>query len=111
MLNTPCRNDSTRVRLQMTEEDKQCGECGKETYHRHIGFVPIEMVAEGAGKDQWVNADFCTACGNISIIPTSEEELEQVEENYVNMLVDENIIDRYEAEEILAPQDSRLTDY
>lgn len=87
----------------MTEE-KECKSCtpstGSKTEHKELGYVPVQLV-ENSDADVWVKAFVCTDCGTIGTDRITEADIEDAEEDYIQMLVNLDLVSETGAEDIL----------
>lgn len=81
-----------------------CSNCSEETVRQYFGFVPHHMMDIGPLMS-WYEAQICVSCGSLTPLNVVEEDVEEVEEEYVNTLVDLEIIDEDEKENWLTKEE------
>lgn len=74
-----------------------CGNCNEETMHKYFGFVPNHMLELGP-TFSWYQSQICVECGSLTPLPTTDNTMEEVEDNYIDFLAEHDIIDEEERE-------------
>lgn len=82
----------------MKTELMRCGSCNGDEPHAHIGFVPSLFINDEPG---WSRAIMCLECGALSVSQVTEEEYQTSVERYIDLLSDNNIMERDEAEKYI----------
>lgn len=78
-------------------EKESCNACNRETEHKYFGLIPNHMMGFGTNVS-WFEAKICSECGSLTPIPPKEEIVNDIEADYVNYLIDNDIINEDEKE-------------
>lgn len=81
-------------------DDERCGVCDEVTEQEYFGFVPHHMIDVGP-IFSWYKAKVCLQCGSLTPLQIEEEDVESIEEDYVDFLIEKDIIDENEREKWL----------
>lgn len=63
--------------------------------------MPLEAVEDNYSGDAWVKTRVCTKCGSYLINEITESDVRRADERYIHLLLEENLITRQEASQIL----------
>lgn len=88
----------TKERLEDIE-DKHCENCDKEQPHKYYGMVPAQMLGASASSS-WAETAICRVCLSLTVIEIDEEALVEEEDEYMELLVENDKLSEEEAEEI-----------
>lgn len=83
--------------------EKDCKACSS-TDHLDLGYVPAQFAGE-APDDNYIRAFVCLSCGGIIVNTPNQEELEETRQRYLRVLVEQEVIDKEEAEEAMPSLD------
>lgn len=73
----------------MTENEKvtdKCRECDELVEFECIGMVPMQMLSGEAESDAWFDSRVCTNCGMLEPIEVTEEDIEDAEDRFIEIL-------------------------
>ena len=71
-------------------DSHDCENCGDDTPVEDMGVIPYEMVAEEEDDvdNLWIRAVFCTGCGSIVPVTTTDETVYEQEDEYLDLMVE-----------------------
>lgn len=77
-----------------------CSNCKEETERQYFGFVPHYMMDMGP-QISWYESQICINCGSLTPLNIIEDDVNAIEEEYVDFLIEHDIIDEEEREKWL----------
>lgn len=80
-------------------DEKRC-ECGSDNTH-DLGFVPAQVIMGSSLDVTWMDAAICEDCGSFVVREVTEDDISDAEEEYVEVLIENNLIDEDSAEAVL----------
>ena len=82
------------------EYDPPTCDCGSDNMYE-MGFIPANVVMGGDFDILWVHAHVCEDCGSFAVREVEEDDMVQAEEEYVQVLIDNDLTDANTVEEAL----------
>lgn len=60
--------------------------------------MPLRFIGRASARDDydWANCAICNECGGLSVLPVTQEQLEQAHSRYLRLLVQEGIMTKQE---------------
>jgi hypothetical protein len=84
----------------MSDNENRVCDCGSDNLI-DLGFIPAQVVTgveyDIAFCDTWL----CEECGSFTVREVDEEDIEQAEEQYVQALIDRDLIEEDRVDEVL----------
>lgn len=76
-----------------------CERCGMNTPHAIMGAIPSALF-DDFEKVSWSKGAVCTACGALREAPMDEQDMVVAEEEYLDILLEHDLITEEEVKEI-----------
>lgn len=77
----------------MTDLTIDCTDCGRRTDAEDMGTIPVAMInSEETLNDFWVRGAFCTECGSIQAMNISDEEREEAEDKFFDLMQEHGLM-------------------
>lgn len=75
-------------------------ECGSNNLH-DLDYIPAQLVVGAELDIAWADAYICEDCGSFVVREVEEQDLHEAEKEYVEVLLENDLIDKQKAQEIL----------
>lgn len=80
-------------------DERQC-ECGSTNTH-DLDFVPAQVIVGSSLDVTWMDAAICEDCGSFVVKEVTEDDVREAEEEYVEVLIENDLIDEDKAADVL----------